>query len=103
MRRCAHELQADWIAPSVRSLLAVTGHRETYAVFRHGLTDQVLLVAIAEAAQLINQSAVLVKQALTSEGQPFEALVCYDRHHRGEVNCRVACPPLLQLVLSAAS
>ena len=103
LRRCAHEIQADWIAPPARSVMAVAGHRETYAVFRHGLTSQVLLVAIAEAAELIGQSALLIKRALTSDDQPFEALICYDRHHRGEVNCRTSCSPVLQLALPQAS
>jgi hypothetical protein len=100
---CAHQIQADWIAPPARGLLAIMSCQDTYAGFRHRTTGQVVLATIQEAYELISRPAVFIKQATTLDGQTFEALVCYDATHRDTGNCYLAFPLTLSLVLPEAS
>lgn len=100
---CAHRIQADWIAPPACSLLAVAGRMGAYAGFRHAVTGQLVTAAIFEAYELMTVPAVLIKQAMFSDGQVFEALACYDQSHTGIANCRVVFRSALSLMLPEAS
>jgi hypothetical protein len=103
-RRCAHELQAGWIAPPADTVLAVAGRREAYAGFRHAATNHLLLVKVTEAAKLVNDPAVLIWSAVTlDDNWQLEAVVCYDRRHGRGANCHIVFLPGLQLALPLAS